>query len=191
VSRAGRTREYHRKVIRQIDRTDLDLFLSHAETHARESGTGTTVRFGLRGPSDPFERDRIRGFLDNGLSVGVGSPGWCRVWIAEGPSEIRGHVGLRAHAQAESKHRALVSIGVLQLHRRQGLAGELLNAAILWARSQTALTWLDSEVFGHNEPALRLHRKMGFSEVGRITDMFRIDGAVVDDVRLTLRLRPA
>jgi ribosomal protein S18 acetylase RimI-like enzyme len=145
----------------------------------------------LRGPSDPFERDRIRRFLDNGLSVGVGSPGWCRVWIAAGPSEIRGHVGLRAHARAESSHRALVSIGVLEPYRRQGVAEQLLNTAILWAKSQAALTWLDSEVFGHNEPALRLHRKVGFSEVGRMTDMFRIDGAEVDDLRLALRLRLA
>jgi RimJ/RimL family protein N-acetyltransferase len=178
-------------VIRQIDRTDLDLFMRHAEMHARESGNGTTVRFGLRGQSDPFERHRIRSFLDNGLSLGIDTPGWCRVWIAEGPSEIRGHVGLRAHAQTESRHRALVSIGVLEPYRRQGIAGELLRAAIRWAAWQDALTWLDSEIFGHNEPALRLHRKAGFAEVARVTDMFRIDGAPVDDIRLTLRLRNA
>jgi RimJ/RimL family protein N-acetyltransferase len=178
-------------VIRQIDPTDLDLFMPHAEMHARESGNGTTVRFGLRGPSEPFERDRIRRFLETGLPVGIGSPGWCRIWIADGPPEIRGHVGVRAHAHAESKHRALVSIGVLEQYRRQGTAETLLNAAIAWAASQDALTWLDSEVFGHNEPALRLHKKVGFTEVSRVTDMFRIDGALVDDVRLTLRLRPA
>jgi GNAT superfamily N-acetyltransferase len=184
-------RWYHRKVIRQIDRADLDLFMPHAELHAKESGNGTTVRFGLRGSSDPFERDRIRRFLDSGLSVGVGSSGWCRVWVDEGPSEIRGHVGLRAHALAESKHRALVSVGVLEPYRRQGVAEKLLNAAIIWARSQEALIWLDSEVFGHNEPALRLHQKVGFAEVARLTDMFRIAGAKVDDVRLTLPLRHA
>jgi RimJ/RimL family protein N-acetyltransferase len=82
-----------------------------------------------------------------------------------------------------------VSIGVLEPYRRQGVAGELLDAAIRWAASQDSLTWLDSEVFGHNEPALRLHRKLGFAEVARVVDMYRIDGAPIDDVRLTLRLR--
>jgi RimJ/RimL family protein N-acetyltransferase len=178
-------------VIRQIDRTDLDLFMPHAEAHARESGNGTTLRFGLRGPSDAFERDRIRRFLEDGLSSRVGTPGWCRVWIEEGPSEIRGHVGLRAHAETASRHRALVSIGVLEPFRRQGIAANLLSAAIRWATSQDALSWLDADVFGHNEPALELHRKAGFGEVGRVPDLFRIDDARIDDVRLTLRLRDA
>ena len=82
-----------------------------------------------------------------------------------------------------------MNIGVLEAYRRQGVASELLDAAIRWARSKDALTWLDSEVFGHNEPALRLHQKLGFTEVARVADMFRIEGARVDDVRLTLRLR--
>ena len=176
-------------MIRQIEPTELDLFASHAEMHAKESGNGTTVRFGLRGPSDRFDRDRIRRFLETGLSCAVGTPGWCRVWIDEGSSEIRGHAGLRAHAEPQSGHRALVSIGVLERYRRQGIGAELLDAAIRWAKSQGELSWLDSEVFGHNEPALRLHRKLGFIEVARLTDMYRLDGAPVDDVRLTVRLR--
>jgi ribosomal protein S18 acetylase RimI-like enzyme len=182
-------RRYHLRMIRKLDRTELDLFMAHAELQARESGNGATVRFSLRGPQDPFDRDRIRRFLENGLSCAIDAPGWCRVWIAEGPPEIRGHVGLRAHAQPESKHRALVSIGVLEAYRRQGIARELLDAAIRWARSQDTMTWLDAEVFGHNEPALQLHRKLGFTEVGRVADMFRLEGAPVDDVRLTLGLR--
>jgi ribosomal protein S18 acetylase RimI-like enzyme len=176
-------------MIRQIDRTELDLFMPHAEEHAKESGNGTTLRFGLRGGSDPFDRDRIRRFLESGLSCAIDVPGWCRIWIAEGPSEICGHVGLRAHMQPESRHRALVSIGVLEPYRRRGIAVELLETAIGWARMQNALAWLDSEVFGHNEPALRLHRKVGFAEVSRVTDMYRIEGTPVDDIRLTLRLR--
>ncbi|HXU07317.1 MAG TPA: GNAT family N-acetyltransferase [Polyangia bacterium] len=176
-------------MIRQIDRTEVDLFMPHAEKHARENGTGNTVRFGFRGSSQPFDRDRIRRFLESGLACSIDAPGWCRVWIAEGPPEIRGHVALRAHAQVEAKHRALVSIGVLEPRRRRGIAGELLEAAIRWAAAQETLSWLDAEIFGHNEPALRLHRKLGFAEVGRVLDMYRIDGAPVDDVRLTLRLR--
>lgn len=189
VVHAAARGKYHREVIRPIDRSDVDRFMPHAAAQARENGTGTTVRFGLRGPEDSFEGDRIRRFLDDGLSLNVDTPGWCRVWIEEGPSEIRGHVALRAHAQPAARHRALVSIGVLEPFRRQGIAAKLLNAAIAWATSQRALTWLDAEVFGHNEPALQLHRKAGFFEAGRVTDMFRIDGVRIDDVRLTLKLR--
>jgi RimJ/RimL family protein N-acetyltransferase len=176
-------------MIRQLDQSELDLLMPHVEKHAGESGNGTTVRFGLRRPQDPFDRDRIRRFLESGLSSAIDTRGWCRLWIAAGPPEIRGHAGLRAHGQPESRHRALVSIGVLEPYRRQGVAGELLDAAIRWATSQDALTWLDADVFGHNEPALRLHRKFGFTEVARVTDMYRFEGEPVDDIRLTLRLR--
>jgi RimJ/RimL family protein N-acetyltransferase len=178
-------------MIRQINRTDLDLFMPHVEMHARESGNGTTVRFGFQGRADPFDADRARLFFENGFSCAVDIPRWCRVWIAEELAEIRGHVGLRAHAQPESRHRALVSIGVLEPYRRQGVAAELLDVAIRWATAQDGLTWLDSEIFGHNEPALSLHRKLGFIEVGRVTDMYRIEGAPVDDIRLARRLRNA
>ena len=176
-------------MIRQIDRTELDRFMAHVEMHSQENGNGKTVRFGLRSPSDSGDRDRVRRFVEHGLSCAIDTTGWCRVWIAEGPREIRGHAGLRAHGQPESSHRALVSIGVLEPYRRQGIAGELLDAAVRWATSRRELTWLDAEVFGHNEPALRLHHKLGFTEVGRVTDRYRIDGVPVDDVRLTLRLR--
>jgi len=176
-------------MIRPIDPTEIDLLMPHLELHARESGNGRTIRFGLRAPSDPFDRDRIRRFLDTGSARAIDAAGWCRVWIAGEPPEIRGHVGLRAHPQPESRHRALVSVGVLESHRRQGVAGALLDAAIRWATAQDALSWLDADVFGHNEPALRLHRRLGFTEVGRVTDMYRIDGVPVDDVRLTRRLR--
>ena len=165
--------------------------MRHAEAHASESGNGTTVRYGFRGPSDPFDRERIRRFLENGLSRPIDAAGWCRVWIAEGPEDVRGSVGLRAHTRPEARHRALVNVGVLEPYRRQSIAAELLEAAVRWATSQPALTWLDSNVFGHNEPALRLHKKLGFTEIARLTDMYRIDGAPIDDVWLTLRLRDA
>ena len=120
----------------------------------------------------------------------VGEPGWFRVWIADEPGEIAGHVGLRALAEPRSAHRALVDVGVLEPYRRRRVARSLFEAAIDWARGQSQLEWLDAEVFGHNEPALSLHRRLGFVEVARLPDMFRLDGAPVDDVRLTLRLRP-
>jgi L-amino acid N-acyltransferase YncA len=105
------------------------------------------------------------------------------------PPEIRGNVGLRAHAQPEARHRALVSIGVLAPYRRSGIGSGLLKTAIAWALTQGTLDWLDAEIFGHNEPALNLHRRLGFVETGRAPDMFRLDGTSVDDVRLFLRLR--
>jgi GNAT superfamily N-acetyltransferase len=175
--------------VRLLGQSELDGFLSHAEQHARESGDGTTVRFAFRGSADPWDGERIRNSLAAGLKGQIGSPGWCRVWIADGRDGISGHVGLRAHPDSHTSHRALVSIGVLAPHRRQGLGARLLEAAIRWAADQGSLEWLDSEIFGHNEPSLVLHLRLGFVEVGRMVDMYRLDGTSIDNVHLALRLR--
>jgi RimJ/RimL family protein N-acetyltransferase len=177
-------------VIRQLAPADIDAYMVHAETQAAENGRGTTVRFALREPGRPRDLNRVRKFIDDGLQRPAGEPGWCRLWIADDASGIIGSVGLRAPDERLSAHRAMVDIGVLEPHRRSGIATDLYAAAIDWARAQAQLAWLDAEVFAHNEPALRFHRRLGFVETARIADLFRFDGAPVDDVRLSLRLRP-
>jgi RimJ/RimL family protein N-acetyltransferase len=176
-------------VIRQLAAADIDAFMVHAEKQAAENGRGATVRFALREPGSPRDLGRVRRTIDDGLQRPVGEPGWYRIWIADEADEIIAHVGLRAPAEPLSAHRATVDIGVLEPHRRRGIATDLYAAAIDWARGQAQLAWLDAEVFAHNEPALSLHRRLGFVETARIADLFRFDGAPVDDVRLSLRLR--
>ncbi len=192
--RAARTNhagacEYQR-VIRQLAPADVDAFMVHAEKQAAENGRGATVRFALRAPGKARDLDRVRSAIDDGLRRPVGEPGWYRIWIAEVAGEIVGHVGLRAPGEALSAHRAMVDVGVFEPHRRTGVATGLYAAAIDWARGQAQLAWLDAEVFAHNEPALSFHRRLGFVETARIADLFRFDGTPVDDVRMSLRLRP-
>jgi RimJ/RimL family protein N-acetyltransferase len=177
-------------VIRQLAPADIDAFMLHADKQAAENGRGATVRFALRAPGAARDMDRVRRSIDDGLQRPVGEPGWYRIWIAEAADEIVAHVGLRAPAEPLSAHRAMADIAVLEPHRRRGIATDLYAAAIDWARGQAQLAWLDAEVFAHNEPALRFHRRLGFVETARIGDLFRFDGAPVDDVRLSLRLRP-
>ena len=175
--------------IRPVELGDIPAFVAPGDEHARESGVGDTVRFGFRRPGEAPDRDRIRRFLEAGLTADLGHPGWCRVWIADDDGTIHGHAGLRAQASKEAAHRALVSVGVLAPHRRRGLASALLQAAIDWARSTGTLEWLDSEIFGHNEPALALHRRLGFVEAGRVRAVYRLDGhEPVDDLRMVLKL---
>ena len=168
----------------------MDAFVVHAATHSAENGRGTTVRFSLREPGRARDVDSFRRSIEDGLPTPVGEPGWFRVWIAEEQGEIVGHGGLMALTEPASAHRALVGVGVLELYRRRGIATSLFEAAIDWARGQAPLAWLDAEVFAHNEPSLRLFRRLGFVETARIPDLFRFDGTPVDDVRLSLRLRP-
>jgi RimJ/RimL family protein N-acetyltransferase len=126
--------------------------------------------------------------LEIGLTSQVGDRGWGRIWIDDGPPEIRGHAALRAHSEQPTAHRALLSIGVLEPYRRAGIALRLMHAAVEWATRHGQLDWIDSEVFGHNERRWNLHRRVGCVEAMRVQDMFRLDGRSVDDVRLVLPL---
>ena len=177
-------------MIRQLAAADIDIgaFIVHAEKQSLENGLGTNVRFALREPGRGRDVERFRRSIEDGIRKPVGEPGWSRVWIADEQGEIVGHVALMALAEPPSAHRALVGVGVLEPHRRRGIATRLLEVAIDWARGQPQLAWLDAEVFAHNEPSLSLHRRLGFVETARIPDLFRFDGTPVDDVRLSLRL---
>ena len=160
----------------------------HVGKQALENGRGSTVRFALRDPGKPRDADRLRQTIFDGLGKPVGEPGWFRLWIADEAAEIVGHVGLRAPGEPLSGHRAFADVGVLEPYRGRGIARRLYEAAIAWARGQPRLAWLDAEVFAHNEPALSLHRRVGFVETARIADQFRVDGMPIEDVRLSLRL---
>ena len=175
-------------MIRQLAAADMDAFMVHVEKQASENGRGSTVRFALREPGKPRDTDRLRTTILDGLGKPAGEAGWFRVWVAEEAAEIAGHVGLRAPGEPLSGHRAFADVGVLEPYRGRGIARRLYEAAIDWARGQPRLAWLDAEIFAHNEPALRLHRRVGFVETARIADQFRVDGAPIDDVRLSLRL---
>jgi len=177
-----------RPVIRQLAADDMDAFMVHVERQAAENGRGNTVRFSLREPGKARDMDRVKTSIEAGLRRSVGEPGWFRVWISDEGGEILAHVGVRAPGEPLSAHRAFVDVGVLEPHRRRGIATSLYQAAIDWARAQGQLDWLDAEIFGHNEPALNLHRHLGFVETARVVDMFRLEGRKVDDVRLSLRL---
>jgi len=172
--------------IREIGLIDIERFLPHARRHAEENGDATTPLFATL---EPWDGDRIRNLLVHGLAAGLGSPGWCRVWTAEADTgEILGHLGLRARGESGTEHRALVNFGVLNPHRRRGVATRLLQTGICWAKT-TSLAWLDAQVFAENKPTLVLLLRHGFKEVGRTQDMFRIGGQRIDDVALAFRVR--
>jgi ribosomal protein S18 acetylase RimI-like enzyme len=65
----------------------------------------------------------------------------------------------------------------------------LLREAIAFAR-RAGLAWLDLWVFAHSAPAWALYHKIGFIEVGRLPDQFRIGQMSIEDVAMVLQLDP-
>jgi len=82
----------------------------------------------------------------------------------------------------------VLSIGVLEAARRQGVARRLLEAVLAHARAAGARR-LTLDVGTDNLPALRLYQALGFEQVGRRRDYYRRrDGARIDGLVLALKL---
>jgi ribosomal protein S18 acetylase RimI-like enzyme len=80
-------------------------------------------------------------------------------------------------------------MGVHRNHRRLGLGAALLYHATEWALAKTELEWLDLQVLSTNEAAMRLYLRAGFTKVGEIAEMFKFDGRLFSDTKMTKRLR--
>jgi len=57
-----------------------------------------------------------------------------------------------------------LGMGIIESYRSQGIGSAMMEAAVAWAEVVRA-TRLRLEVFSHNERAIRLYRKFGFTEV--------------------------
>lgn len=119
----------------------------------------------------------------------LNEPGWRRTWgVRSGAREpIIAHLVLAGPDLAAELHRARVELGVEPAYQRRGFGEGLLRTGIAFAKD-AGLAWLDLWVFGHNAPAQALYRKLGFVEVGRYEDQFRLGNLSVDDVAMALRL---
>jgi GNAT superfamily N-acetyltransferase len=122
------------------------------------------------------------------LARRLDEPGWLRVFLVDdGAGWIVGHADLTGGSLESELHRCRLGIGLREGHRRRGVGEALLSTAIEWARD-AGLAWMDLGVFEPNPPAQALYRKLGFVEVGRTPDRFRIDGTSITDVLMALDL---
>lgn len=178
-------------MIRALEAKDIDLFAAHLVRNLAESGRGGTPIFAPY-PADEsahWNHEERRQKILGGWSIALSEPGWGRAWAIFEGDQIVGHIDLQAQKLKSSLHRAMIGMGIEASHRRQGFGKQLMETLIRWAREETELEWLDLSVFAKNEPARRLYRSCGFVEVGYLSDLFRVDGQKLDDVRMVLKLR--
>ena len=168
---------------------DLEEFFSYLEVHLKESGVNGTPLFMPQSRSQSGLRQEVRAAFADGLGIHVGEPKWRRAWVYRDVSErIAGHVDLRARPEANTGHRALLGMGIDRPLRGKGIGRALLEHALQWAKATSLIEVIDLDVLEQNEPALKLYRKAGFEMIGRIDDMFRIDGQPEAYVMMAKRL---
>lgn len=176
-------------MIRPAAQEDLPALFAYLDDHLRDNGKGGTPLFQPLARADSSFPVEKRAAFVVGMTTEVGEPGWRRAWIAlDETGAIRGHVDLRARPEQASRHRCLLGMGVHRDARRLGLGGRLLDTALAWAAAQPAIAWVDLEVLSVNLPARRLYERTGFTTLGELPDLYRIDGEQHGYVLMT---RPA
>jgi len=100
------------------------------------------------------------------------APWLVRAIVLPESREMIGHIGFHGPPGINARREPeAVEVGytVFPAHRRQGYAGEAVHALLAWAREQGVDHFIAS-VAPHNEPSLRLVRRLGLVEVGRHWD---------------------
>lgn len=104
-----------------------------------------------------------------------------RCWLAHRQHQAAGFLLVQLAADEAE----ILSLGVTPMARRQGIAAQLLASAIAGLSSEGA-TVLFLEVAATNDPAQRLYRENGFTQVSRRQAYYR-DGS--DAIILSRLLR--
>ena len=172
---------------------------AHLVEHRVESGRDGAPHFAL--PSGA-PAEEVRQNLLERWARRIDEPRWARAWLlwtAEPPpsgppdpavARVVGHVELLGGRVMAELHRATLGIGMLQPYTGQGYGREMMETAIAWARGEARLSYIDLGVFVGNDRARRLYERMGFMEQWIRRDAFRVEGVVIDDIQMTLALRP-
>ncbi|MCE5171110.1 GNAT family N-acetyltransferase [Paenibacillus profundus] len=111
---------------------------------------------GERNTTVEAQRDRIQGMLQSGRSI---------IYVAEEHDTLVGYIaGLGSDIQ-RTKHVLYIVIGILQDYAGQGIGTQLFNELLDWANEKDIVR-LELTVMAHNERAIALYRKIGFTIEG-------------------------
>jgi len=105
-------------------------------------------------------------------------------------NHLIGAVGLYRDQHLKSAHKAhLWGMYVMPSHRGQGIASELLDAALRHARALPGVSWVHLSVTSAAPAAKRLYEQAGFQIWGTEPDALRHDGQTVVEYHMALHLK--
>jgi RimJ/RimL family protein N-acetyltransferase len=84
------------------------------------------------------------------------------VFVAERDGAIVGRLSVARDIHPASEHVADVGVMVAQEHRRRGAGTLLMEAAERWAR-EAGVSKLELHVFPHNDAAIALYERLGYT----------------------------
>ena len=107
--------------------------------------------------------------------------------VAEEDGEAVGYASLSPYREWEAYAQTVeLSIYVDAAHRRKGVGDQLMQAILDYARQREDIYTVVSVITGDNEKSIRMHKKYGFEDCGRLKEVGMKFGHRLDVVNLQL-----
>lgn len=101
--------------------------------------------------------------------------GRSQIFLALENQEMQGYISMRGNHNETTRHRAVVSLGVLHSDHKNSIGRNLLNAAIRWAEDNHVHR-LEAAIRDDHEEMIDLYKMLGFLEEGERVDAVNVDG---------------
>lgn len=102
--------------------------------------------------------------------------------VAEVEGRVAGSAEVKRKELDANRHMGTFGIGLLKEYREMGIGTQLTETLLGLARKKMGIKIVQSSYFSMNKASERLHKKMGFKEVGRIPKGCSHYGRYYDDV---------
>jgi RimJ/RimL family protein N-acetyltransferase len=177
-------------IIKPITQDLLPSFYSQFLTEFSENGKHGPHTAPFARGEVPTTLEKLEARFGEALFRDITLGNWERAFVAVNEDHsVVGNCVLGSHFIHSSAHRCKLGMGILHPYQGQGIGRKLLHAAIDWAKTQSTLEWIDLYTFESNLRAIKLYKSVGFKEVGRVPDRFRLDGESISDVQMVLKIR--
>ncbi len=103
-----------------------------------------------------------------------------QVFVALEEDKIVGYLGIGRSHLSKLSHVAKFTVGVLEDHKRQGIATKLIQFAEKWAKER-GIKRLELTVITKNKPAVALFQKTGFKEEGTRKKSMKLEEKYFDE----------
>jgi RimJ/RimL family protein N-acetyltransferase len=187
--------------IREATVADIELLLEHNAREIAENGMDGVI-FAPYEPEAPKPiTDERRAQIRKAMELRLDEPFWQRAWLIvdtagvantasnQASERVVGSATLYGARLSSELHRCTLGMGIERPQRSRGLGRQLLDTAIVWAKAQPQLHWMDLGVFAGNTIACKLYERAGFVRTGQREDAFRVLGTSVTDISMSLALR--
>lgn len=109
------------------------------------------------------------------------------VYYAVEDGKVVGWIDISVAANPRLAHRGFLGMGLIKDYRGRGLGTQLITRALKHAK-EIGLEKVELSVYTENTAAIKLYKKMGFTEIGVVKHYRKLNGRYFDCVEMELFL---